>query len=129
MSYRSSVGLVVTSKGKDFLNDLYDAIQTEEMKDAVDALLDSATYTFHEECHLWCWEDISWNMMHDDIGFIEDVILGLQQNGLSDQFYLIRIGEDIDDIEIEGTFYNNPFDMCLVRNISFIRYDMDWNES
>ena len=39
---------------------------------------------------------------------------------LDDEYYrFIRIGEEDDDTEMSGRFWNNPFDMYLTRGINF----------
>lgn len=39
---------------------------------------------------------------------------------LDEQDYLfIRVGESDDDTEYRGGFWENPFNMCLVRGIAF----------
>ena len=36
-----------------------------------------------------------------------------------EDYYFIRVGEDNDDTDVRGGFWENPFGMCLVRGIAF----------
>lgn len=36
-----------------------------------------------------------------------------------EDFRFLRVGEDHDDTEVRGCFWENPFDMELLRGISF----------
>lgn len=36
-----------------------------------------------------------------------------------DDFYLVRVGDDPTDCSVDGNFYEEPFDLCLVRRITY----------
>lgn len=48
-----------------------------------------------------------------DIHFIESVLAELDES----DYYFIRIGEDTDDNEIRGLWFDNPFAIILHREI------------
>ena len=65
--------------------------------------LDGRVYT----CVKW-YEDFS------DVSFIENLLAELDWK----DFLFIRIGEDYDDTEVRGDFWDNPFELGLTRKIS-----------
>ena len=63
----------------------------------------------------WLWEYLKWYDSYDDVKFVKTLL-----NDLDEEDYLfIRVGEADDDTEIHGGFLENPFNMCIVRGISF----------
>lgn len=71
------------------------------------------------ESALWYWDYLKWYtddpVHYTEVDFIEQLISGLPYG----DFRFIRIGEDYDDTEVRGGFWENPFDMELGRYISF----------
>lgn len=49
------------------------------------------------------------------MGFIEQLMAELED----EDFRFLRVGEDHDDTGVRGCFRENPFDMGLLRGISF----------
>jgi hypothetical protein len=61
------------------------------------------------------WEYLKWYSDYDDVSFFESFMETLDGN----DYLFIRLGKSDDDNEIEGSFWDNPFGMCMLRSISF----------
>ncbi len=119
MGYRSDVGLCLTDAGKKILDARLAALDPErDTTRHIHNLLDSPR-SKREDQHsgaiAWLWEDLKWYDDYDDVNFIETLL-----NELDEEDYLfIRVGESDDDTEIRGRFWENPFDMRLLRGVAF----------
>ena len=72
---------------------------------------------------LWYWDSIKW--YESDPGVRETYRL-LEENPSEDEdfepnWYFIRIGEEYDDVETRGDYYENPFGTTVWRSIGFDR--------
>lgn len=119
MGYRSDVGLCLSGEGKKILDEKLAALAPEA---------DSTRYIHELLNHYrdkredqesgdiaWLWEDLKWYDDHADVIFIETLL-----NDLDEQdFLFIRVGESDDDTEFRGRFWENPFDMRLLRGVAF----------
>ncbi|SHN72708.1 hypothetical protein [Desulfovibrio litoralis] len=127
MGYYSEVVLALNEKAKALL-DVQIAeikIKDEAIWTVVDSLLNNSVD--HKIEHptngaiLYHFGMIKWYESFLDIGFISDFI-----NKLNNSDYLfIRIGESIDDIEKNGEFVDNPFNIEV---ISTIQYDLSQDD-
>lgn len=114
MGYYSDVALVLTSEGEKYLNKLIDS---SNIKNDVVKLLKDADQTLErDDCILYSWPNIKWYLIYPEVAFIQSV---LDSNINQDDFYFIRVGENIGDIEEHGLFYDNPFSLCPVSELSF----------
>jgi hypothetical protein len=52
---------------------------------------------------------------YEDVSFFENLLQELDH----EDYYFIRLGEENDDTEVRGGFWDNPFCMSLVRGIAF----------
>jgi hypothetical protein len=68
-----------------------------------------------EDCHAWCWDRCTWNSSSPDVAFVEGYLGDLH----TEDYLFIRIGEDINDIEVCGDYVDNPLGMSMDRTISF----------
>ena len=117
MGYRSEVGLALTKTGVDVLNKkLAGPEVSEETRKEVESLLAYAAYHYTDPesgAEVWLWDWIKWYPDHQDIA-----LLGALMNELEDEDYrFIRIGEEYDDTEVRGGFWENPFGLELNRSI------------
>lgn len=123
MGYRSEVGLALTKEGVEALEIKLASPEIEEGDGQ--RIREFFAYTDkhakdEESGHeAWYWDYLKW---YDDdpahfpeVDFIEKLIVELPY----EDFRFIRIGEDNDDTELRGGFWENPFDMELGRYISF----------
>lgn len=62
----------------------------------------------------YLWECVKWYDDFKEVSFLEELM-----QELNEQDYLfIRTGEDYDDTEVQGYFWDNPFDLKLSRAIN-----------
>ena len=114
MGHYSDVALALSGKGSKCFEDL---IESSPCKIDVEQLLNDADKKLERDgCILYTWSSIKWYRIYPEIAFIQDM-LGTQIP--QDDFYFIRIGESISDIDELGDFYDNPFSLCAVCELSF----------
>lgn len=116
MGYRSEVVLVLSKEAKETLKEKLDALPKEE-KENIKSMFSCADRRFiHEsgdELIHWTW--VKWYNSYPEIAFIEDFL----NNREDEDYYLMRIGEDLGDIELQGYFYDNPFDANIETRINY----------
>ena len=121
MGYRSDVGITISKNGVAALKRAFaDKNLDTELREKINELLS------YREIHLidpsgaelWVWSDIKWY----DFDFTEIAwLMKLLETLDEEEYYYIRLGEDNDDTEIRGAFWDNPFCMGLVRQINHER--------
>ena len=122
MGYRSDVGLVLTKHGVSVLHKrLNKRSLSAKVKQDVKELLTYSDEHYKDNgsgAEVWRWNDIKWYdsepYFFEEIKFIADTIRELSD----EDYHFIRIGEDDDDIDVRGTFWNNPFELSIQRSIS-----------
>lgn len=124
MEYRSNVGLVLSKPAVNMLDNKLSA-QPEYARASVNEFLgrtkDNILYVKQHEidqstyAELWYWEDIQWREDYVEIQFLENLMRRLDP----DEYLFMRIGEETEDIEVNGLFKSNPFNMALNREIVF----------
>ena len=123
MGYRSDVGLALTRHGVETLeNRLASPELGEEVRKRIREFFAYADKHAKDEesgHEAWYWDYLKWyaddSAHFPEVDFIEELIAELSDG----DFRFIRIGEDYDDTEMRGGFWENPFDMELERYISF----------
>lgn len=119
MGYRSDVCLVLDKYGvKELEEQIAELPVGDKVKDAVLALLGEypdEVYVSDNGDKLWLWTSIKWYMTFDSVSFIEHFISTLD----GDHFYFAYIGEELTDIETQGYYYENSFNMQVRRDIYF----------
>ena len=123
MGYRSEVGLALSRQGVEALERrLVSPEIGEEVRLRIREFLDRADKHAKDEergHEAWYWDYLKWYtdapVYFPEVDFIEKLIAELPAG----DFRFIRIGEDYDDTEVRGGFWENPFDMELGRYISF----------
>ena len=123
MGYRSDVGLALTKEGAETLEKRLALPELEEgVRQRIREFLDHADKHAKDEERghgAWYWDYLKWytdDPVHfPEVDFIEKLLSELPY----EDFRFIRIGEDYDDTEMRGGFWENPFDMELGRYISF----------
>lgn len=122
MGYRSEVGLVLSKNGVSILHErLKNANLSEEVKNDVCELLQYAHEHYKDKTtgsEVWRWQDTKWYdslpYYFEEIKFIADTIRDLPEK----DYCFIRIGEDCDDVDVWGDYWDNPFDFGLERKIA-----------
>lgn len=121
MGYYSDVGLCLTKNGIEKLaTALADMDNSEKLaqrdKDEIHDLLCLPPQKADESgAGAWFWETVKWYDGYTDVDFVDNFLTGLDE----EDYYFIIVGEDYDDTEIRGLFWDNPFTMHLVRSICF----------
>lgn len=121
MGYYSDVALALTKAGVEALNKKLASIEYE-ISQPITQFLDGAIQTLldeQSEAKAWLWVGIKWYIddpeYYPEVDFIGQFLKEIDEN----DYCFLRIGEDIDDIEERGAFYDNQFGMHIVRNIVF----------
>lgn len=120
MGYYSDVALALTKRGKEqFMLALESAETSMAAKEQVPRLLGWADKHLVEDdgSESWYWKQIKWytDWPEDfaDVYFIDNILSELSE----EEFYFARIGEEHDDNEIRGLWWDNPFGISLCREI------------
>lgn len=123
MWYRSEVGLALTKKGVETLNArLAEESVSEDLRESVKGLLSHADEHYLDAAsgaEVRYWEWIKWYdcapVGYQNICFIMDTLKALDDA----DYRFIRLGEEYDDTEVSGGFWENPFDFELTRGMTF----------
>lgn len=122
MGYYSDVALTLTKKGLKELQESLDAANiTQKTKDEVKELfkysqkhsLDSSSGS-----KMWYWDSIKWYDYEPEYFPEVDFISSFLNSLDSEEYLFLRIGEDLDDIETLGEYWDNPFDLGISRRIA-----------
>ena len=122
MGYCSDVGLALTKKAIETLHSkLAEEKVSEELRTSVKRLLAHADEHYTDivsGAEVWYWEWIKWYDCYpagyQDVCFIMEVL----QESYDEDYRFIRIGEEYDDTEMSGGFWDNPFDFELTRSMT-----------
>lgn len=122
MGYYSDVGLALTKTGVDFLQTKLASPEiSEELREEVKSLLSYAERHYTDTAsgaEVWYWDCIKWYDSEPcgfpDVCFIMEMLTELEET----EYRFIRIGEEYDDTEVRGFFWENPFDFELSRGIT-----------
>ena len=119
MGYRSQVGFCLTAKGYELFQKKLSTLDAENTQaKEVRCLTTHADNEVHDAAtgaHLWFWSWLKWYSEYKEVAFFEEVMAALD----SEEYSFVRVGESDDDCEVSGSFWDNPFDMCLSRDIDF----------
>lgn len=117
MGYRSSVALALTAKGAQAMKAAIATLDTETSLLVTDFINYADKHAFEPEskAEAFLWDSVKWYEDYPEVNFFERLMRDLDD----EDYCFIRIGEYLDDTEVEGDFFENPFDIDLVRDISF----------
>ncbi|MBR5574340.1 MAG: hypothetical protein IKW35_07600 [Paludibacteraceae bacterium] len=109
MGYYSDVALVLDANAVKSFDKFIE--EDNDLK----SLLDIATITREKEgCRMYVWVDIKW-YGRNEISLLEDWLENIKES----QFVFHIIGEDLEDVCTDGTFWCNPFECQIIRRIEF----------
>ena len=117
MGYRSDVGLALTQAPLQTLNQKLNAL--DKTSEAFSVITDFFTYAdkhFEDTesgAEVYLWEYVKWYEEFPDVGFVEKLLAELDWS----DYLFIRIGEELEDIDTRGSFWDNPFDLGISRSI------------
>lgn len=119
MGYRSDVGLALTKEGVVFLNNKLNNLDKDSklFNDATDMITYPKQHCADKEsgAEMYLWTYQKWYLQFQEIMFFENLMNELEP----ESFYFVRIGEELDDNEVRGSFWDNPFDLGIDRSITF----------
>lgn len=123
MGYYSDVALALTKVGVEALNKKLASIETgTTQQNTYSKFFDGAIKSFLDKesgAKAWLLTGIKWyaddTEYYPEANFVEEFLNSLDE----DDYCFLRIGEDIDDIEERGSFFDNPFGMYILRKIVF----------
>ena len=120
MGYRSDIGLALTKEGSSRLQEKLNSLdKSSDIFSNVTTLLEYAhKHQKHEKsgAELFLWDYLKWYDNYPDVRFFEDLMGELEW----DDFLFLRIGEDMNDNEEKGSFWDNPFELSILRTIASI---------
>lgn len=122
MGYYSETGLALTKNGIEKMQAmLADENLGDKTRKEVNDLFGYADQHHVDQdtgAEIWLWNSIKWYsgdpLSYPEIDFIEKLMVELEDG----DYRFIRIGEDYDDTEVCGDFWENPFDFEIERGIS-----------
>lgn len=114
MGYRSQVGMALTKSALDNMASKL-AVVDEQTRSDVEDFLDSADIYRRSDdgSEGYIWDLIKW---YDDEPVVKFFAAFFAEVDCSNYLF-VRVGENADDGESEGCFFNNPFGLHLVRKV------------
>ena len=109
MGYRSDVGFACTPMVKQVIEQVCEG--DLDLKDLFQCAKDCSS----DDDGRWFWDYVKWYEDYPDIQIMENLMVALDSSELYEEYGMIRIGEEQDDIETKGTPYE--FDMYVNRSI------------
>jgi len=114
MGYRSDVGFACDPAVAEIIGvvlELNPKDKNEELHTFVEYAHTGSTPTLER----LFFESVKWYENYEDVGMFNKLMSFLETHDMCDLYGFIRIGEDYDDIETQGTPYE--FDMGICRSI------------
>ncbi len=68
---------------------------------------------------LFHWDSIKWYDSYDSVNAVMAFIHNLPDDEGQTDYYYIRIGEEPSDVELEGYWWDNPFEIGLNRSVNY----------
>lgn len=107
MGYRSDVALVVT-------RDLFSEMMKKIPKQTLDLVKYSKRFESLDDAMLLYFESIKW---YTDTNPIKDVMRFVESEENEESYYIVEIGEELSHNEERGGYWDNPFEVSMVRSI------------
>lgn len=118
MGYRSDVGLALTKEAVITLHHKLSKMDKNSV--AYQNVIDMLTYPekHHTDtdsgAEVYLWSSQKWYHGYPEIDFFEQLMDSLDP----EQYFFCYIGENLDDAEERGEFWDNPFDLGILRTIT-----------
>ncbi len=120
MGYYSDVALALTKRGMDYFDKkLADETTPAKTREEIDVLLKYADQHHRDDsgAEVWFWKNVKWYTCwpedFPDVDFIDKLMGELDE----EDYYFARVGEEYDDDEIRGSWWDNPFCVTLCRSV------------
>lgn len=119
MGYCSAVALCLNAEAEkklhEYFNENQKSYNKEELSE-IEALIESPdTLKKEEGSVLRYWDWCKWYLEFPGVQFITNFLDELDYSS----YLFCRIGEELDDIERDGGFYDNPFELNVSVDLSF----------
>ena len=118
MGYRSDVGLTLTKEAVLTLH--HKTRKMDKNSAAYQSVIDMLTYPekHHTDtdsgAEVYLWNSLKWYHGYPEIDFFEELMDILDP----EQYLFCRIGENLDDAEERGCFWDNSFNLGILRTIT-----------
>ena len=118
MGYRSDVALAMTGKTLETFRQKITELPEQTRKEVEPLLNEWADKHLTEDgSECWFWKDLKWYTgwpeHYLDIDFVDKFL----DEADDEEFYFVRVGEDYDDNEIDGLWWDNPFNISFCREL------------
>lgn len=121
MGYYSDVTLALTKAGVKALKEslFANSIPGHVKKEVCDLLKYASKHSIDKQtgAEIWSWDSIKWYTCDPEnfpeVDFLEKFLNVTEEK----EYRFMRIGENYDDVEVNGYFIDNPFEMSLSRQI------------
>lgn len=119
MGYYSDVALCLTGTGSAKLATAIEAHVSNTTEDFASSAIkdlvggEPAYNDVDSGAVAFCWNGMKWYAVFEEVAFVESFMADLEYA----EYYFIRVGEDYDDIEVNGGFWDNPLGMRIERRI------------
>jgi hypothetical protein len=120
MGYRSEVALCLSPAGEtllqQYLAEMQGSLPKQEFLDISNFFNAPADILKEDGSVLRYWKWYKWYDEYAEVQLANRVISELED----EEFLFLRVGDDHDDIEERGHYYESPFSsLCLVRQITY----------
>ncbi len=119
MGYRSDVALALTKNGVEALQKAIAESENTESREAVTDFLEHSDKHLKDTSdgsELWFWNSVKWYEFYPEVSFLESFMVGKVDE---EDYRFMRIGEEYDDLCVEGCFCDDDFELRLERSIEF----------
>lgn len=117
MGYYSDVALALKGDTLEKFKNKLAKLPEETRKDIMPLFDYADKHLSEEEAECWFWKDIKWYVGwpkdFPDVDFVDKFL----EQADGEEVYFVRIGEEYDDNEIRGYWWDNPFGITLCREI------------
>ena len=114
MGYRSDVGFACDPAVAEVIGAVLE-LNPKDKNEELHTLVDHGRCGAGGKLERLYFESVKWYENYEDVGMFNKLISFLETHDMCDLYGFIRIGEDYDDIETQGTPYE--FDMGICRSI------------
>ena len=114
MGYRSDVGFACDPAVAEVIGAVLE-LNPKDKNDDLHTLVEHGHTSQTPTLARLFFEHVKWYENYEDVGMFNKLMSFLETHDMCDLYGFIRIGEDYDDIETQGTPYE--FDMGICRSI------------
>ena len=117
MGYRSDIGLALKQSAAQRMQQKLNAL--DKNSDTFSVVSNLFAFADKREdadsgAEVYLWDGLKWYEDFPDVEFIESLLTELDRG----DFLFIRIGEELNDIDTRGSFWDNPFELGISRSIT-----------